>query len=191
VYALVVAALLSSGPREEYEKRYLHFGDFVVMTSDGPVAVMGTQPYQGKPPAPLSVPQFYRLVGENDLAQRYERRSTLKAAMAITGGVLVLGGLTTVLIAIGAQSGWAGAGGGLSVLGGLGLLTGALFIPLPYESPEVVRERADGYNEKLRRELGIEDDETLPGAKPKPPVSASLLPVVAPGFAGLAFSLQL
>lgn len=98
VIPLLVASPSRAGANETsppsdapYDEQYVGFDDFGgVISRDGFVAgtVQWSVPYEGKYKKPLLGADFYRKVGRNDLAVRYEDRMALRTGL-IAGGVIV------------------------------------------------------------------------------------------------------
>ena len=211
--------LVDPAAKEEYEKRLLHFGDWVAVNQTGHVVAQGSSLYEGKYMKPLTVVEFYERLGETERVEAMNHSSRIKGALAIPGGVLVLLGLTSVL-AGGLIAGNCDSGGGqiaftecisrrntirnITLWGGiaaggtgLALAFASIFVPYPVDKVEVMREKADLYNRRLRNELGVEreDDAPLPEperARPPPNPQASLhvSPMLVAGGAGAAVTVR-
>ena len=198
--------------KEEYEKRLLHFGDWVAVNQTGQVVAQGSSLYEGKYMKPLTVVDFYERLGETERVEQLKSRGRLQAGLAIPAAVLVLGGLTTIFVGIFAAGNceiltpgfdacierrnavrnatlWAGTG---ASIGGGVLLLASLFIPHPIDKPEVMREKADRYNRRLRQELGLEPSGPVDEPRrppPNPQASLQLAPQLVPGGGGLLVTL--
>jgi hypothetical protein len=180
-------------PREEYEKKFIGFDDLAVVNAQtGALVSTQTLPYQGKFKKPIDGQAFYALVGREDLASTYGARSTAKTVAVVGGGTGLLAGLVVMMAPLVSpepcESDFtletftachdrrsAAMKSGLvtgSVIGGVGavaLIIGAAINPHPV-TPAEARELADGYNKKLKKELGITE----------------VTPVVGPNGGGLA-----
>jgi hypothetical protein len=200
--------------KEEYEKRLIHFGNWIAVSSSGNVVGAGVSnvPIQGKYLKPLTMTDFYRLVGEPELAEKLEASDRLKRWFEIPGAVLVGAGLVVLFggIAVAGDCDVFAArtvftacldrrnaireattiAGVSSAVGGLALLLVGVFLPSPTEPPEVVRERADGYNKRLRKELGLDGQPAKDPTRPTEQASLQLgvMPVFGPNFGGLSLN---
>lgn len=186
--------------REEFERRYIGFDELGAFDPRTGVIYKVTDAYEGKYKKPLAPAEFYQIVGREDLAQEFTARESRRTALMVTGAVIGLGSLAaTVVIVTNAMSGQdcnpanfatfsqcaadnssrartgvltaAAVGIGGLLLGGVFVLSGASINPNPVDASQM-RELADGYNQRLKQQLG-----------------ASLLPVITPDTAGLAFNM--
>ncbi len=198
---------------EQYEQRHIGFDELVAVSMrTGMVMTQWTVPYEGKYKKPLEGDAFYKKVGREDLVTAYQEKMSTKTAIGVLGGAAIVGGgilaianlsgpredcdvfsndfsgcmernrqrlnerMTTSLVGMGVAA------------GGVGLLTAAIYINPHPVTPSEARALADGYNEKLKVELGL-SDEGAPAQKPAHPViQARITPAVGPGGAGLVLS---
>jgi hypothetical protein len=198
---------------EQYEQRHIGFDELVaVSTRTGMVMSQWAVPYEGKYKKPLEGDAFYRKVGREDLVTAYNDKMSTKTAIAVLGGAALVGGGIVSVVALtspredcSALSSDFGAcinrnsqrmsekittaTVGLGIAGaGVGLMTAAIYInPHPVNSSEA-RELADGYNKKLKVELGLSEEGAPAEAPARPVIQARLTPAVGPGGAGLVLS---
>lgn len=168
---------------EEYERRYLWLGERMRVTRYGAERI--PEMYAGKYKREVTNEEFYALLDDSEVNGLLEDAMTTRllwsggwaiasAGVMLVGAALLTGG---AVWGISAQRGEKLASGAL-ILGGLGLLVPDIFnvavaIPLAIRlafmgppsvlSPAEMREKAAHYNEKLKKELGLEHQEGLPG----------------------------
>ena len=196
----------SVDPAGEYERRYIAFRDeFAISAIHGPsittvVLTRWSQPVEGKYQRELSYPEFYERVGRNDLADRFRARRNLRIGLIVGGALALLGGggvmtwqlfqnthATDACILQGRGGCSEGsdptgyiAGG---VVAGVGFIamTSAWFVHVQPAEPHQVSEMADQYNQRLRRDLGLDHH---PAPSP-PPVTFTLAPTLQRDGAGV------
>jgi hypothetical protein len=163
----------------DYDQKFIGFDDYGVVDPDTGAFRKVTELYEGKYKKPLAAPDFYRLVGRDDLAQEYLRRNARRNLLMGAGAVVALGSVAvSAAIAFGGQPGpctpgdfaafsacasrssdqarsadmtAAVVGAGGVVLGGVLLLAGAATNPNPVDLVQM-RAMADQYNQKLKQE---------------------------------------
>jgi hypothetical protein len=210
VMVLAIAGTIAGGVRAEpanpassqddYDERFIGFDELGVFDPHSGALYKLTLPYQGKERKPLTEPEFYRLIGREDLADEYGARDARRKMLIGAGALVALGAVAAGAI-IGIQSqpglctdadfaafnacvsrhsdeahsgmvtGVAVAAGGLLVGGAL-VLAGALTNPHPLDAVQM-RALADGYNRQLKQKVGVR-----------------LVPLVTPDTAGVALSLS-
>lgn len=204
----------NANPTEQYEQQYIGFDELVaVNASNGAVVSQWTVPYVGKFKRPLEGDSLYKLVGRNDLVQAYEEKMNTKTLVSVVGGATLVGGGILALTTLAAKDEDCDVfspgvdacfnrnqqqfrdrmttslvGMGISAVG-TGVLTwGLLMNPHPV-TPSEARELADGYNKKLKGDLGLSEDGTPVAPPPAAPtIQARLSPVFGPNGAGLRLS---
>lgn len=207
----------SANPVEQYEQQYIGFDDVIaVRATTGTVVSQTTIPYEGKYKKPLEGDAFYKKLGRADLVQAYEGKVALKTVLGILGGGALVGGAIYGITSLNAkdedcsqyfgdyashsacfdrnlargdqQRGAFVAGLGISAAG-IGVLAAAILINPHPVTPSEARELADGYNKKLKTDLGLAEDGT-PISPPERPaaIQARFSPVFRPDGAGLLLS---
>jgi hypothetical protein len=189
--------------KEDYDARSLDLaGTYTI--ENGNVTSTSGLPYQGrKNPRLLTWDEFYRLLGRPDLEKRYRERHGARQFLIGAGVVLTVGGFVLALIAAAnADSGCSGGGscdatgvigwGAVGSIGVIAMFGGYAMSENPVPLSEM-RAATDAYNEKLRRDLGLNE---APPA-PAPPAHARArrprwfaAPRVAPSAGGLTLGLQ-
>jgi hypothetical protein len=173
-----------SAADHEYARRAIHFNDVYDTSGAGHVVTTTRHwaAYQGELNAELSRPDFYRLVGRPDLADRFQ---THRRVALVLLGVSVVG----VGVAVGtmAEEGTAGpfatSGSTAAFVGGLGVCLGAFLgaaavgLTADGVSPAGAVELGDHYNEQLRQSL------QLPGAATATPRASVHLSFAGNGLA--------
>jgi hypothetical protein len=202
---------------EQYEQQYIGFDELVAVNmNSGTVVAQRTVPYEGKFKKPLQGDTFYKKVGREDLVRAYQDKMGVKTAVAIVGGAAAVGGGILSVVSLNglfargedcdffsydynackarneqrqdASTAWFLAGLGISTVG-LSTAVVALAINPHPVTPSEARELADGYNKKLKSDLGLSED-GQPVAPPERPaaIQARLSPVFRPGGGGLLLS---
>jgi hypothetical protein len=190
--ALATAGAIAGGARadlataassqEDYDQRFIGFDDFGVVDPDTGAFHTVTQLYEGKYKKPLAAPEFYRLVGREDLAQEYARRDTRRNALMGAGLVVLLGtAVASSAVALGGQpdpcpTGFdfaafnacvsrqsddghsrmvtaAAIGVGGAIFGAVLFIAGLTTNPNPVDLVQM-RMLADQYNQKLKQQVG-------------------------------------
>jgi hypothetical protein len=80
----------SSAHAEEYDKKFIGSDDFIAVNQYGATVATGTTFYQGKYKRPLDWPEFYNLVGEKQLAQKYQENVAAKWLLIGGGSVVAI-----------------------------------------------------------------------------------------------------
>ncbi|QRK12544.1 hypothetical protein JQX13_22465 [Archangium violaceum] len=203
-------------PVEQYEQQYIGFDEFVALNGQtGTVVAQTSLPYEGKFKRPLQGDAFYKKVGREDLVQAYQGKIALKTVIGIAGGAALVGGAIFGINGLNAgeedcagyddyagssacfDRNWARqdeqrakflTGLGISTAGIVALAAAILINPHPVTASEA-RELADGYNKKLKTNLGLSEDGT-PIAPPERPaaIQARFSPVFRPDGGGLMLS---
>jgi hypothetical protein len=172
--------------RRRYDESYVHFED-VPITIVNQAGVTTAQlaivpvPYRGRYKERIEGAAFYRAIGRADLASAYRRRRTIKIALQVGGVLVAAGGVAWAVMGLPRAPDCSGiffadpirecleAGDraratrfliGVTLgLGGAGLVYwGGTMSPHPVTTPEA-RHLADEHNRRLRRELGLPDDD--------------------------------
>jgi len=89
----------ASAHTEEYETKFIGYDDFIAVNQYGATVASGTHFYQGKYKRALDWPEFYTLVGNEELANKYKEN--------LAARWLLIGGGTAVAVA--APLVWLGA----------------------------------------------------------------------------------
>ncbi len=173
----------------EYEKRALFFQDFAVVdTQTGTRVGSGLDIVQGKYKRKVEQGEFFDLVGRDDLAGAYRSKTRLRNGLWLgaLGFVVASVAVPATLIAIDRDN--LSTGVTLGLIGmpvGIGLgFAGILVSNRPVAPDHELREMADGYNQRLRNELGLEPQAPTPGTIPVREVRFA--PYVTGSGAGLA-----
>jgi hypothetical protein len=200
--------------QEQYEQRHIAFDEIVAVNAGtGTVVSQWTVPYEGKYRKPLQGKAFYEKVGRRDLVKAYEDKLAMKTVIGVLGGAAVVGGglLTYSGVTTGNEQcdafsssfdacfernrqsfdrGMSKTMLGIGVAaGGLGILVAAALVSPHPVSASQARELADGYNKKLKAELGLGEPEDAPTRPHLPPVlQARVGATVGPRGAGLLVS---
>lgn len=171
----------------EYEKRVLGFQDYaVVSTETGMRLNTGLDIFQGKYKRRVENGEFFELVGRPDLAGAYKSKTRLRHGLML-GGL----GLAIATVASGAimtaldrdNLGLSVTTGFIGVPVSIGLVAAGLFTNTQVAPEHEMREMADGYNQRLRTELGLERE---PPFTPSPVQQVRITPFVGASSAGLA-----
>lgn len=180
-----------------YEKSYLHFG--LGTPAVGAGVATSYRVYRGRFAQVVGAEDFYRIVGRQDLADKYRGRKKTRRNMFIGSVALVAGVVVSELL----RRDCSGEGSSIQEalddlnscrtrfrvasvvmgLGGVGLGVGGLVLePHPVSKAEV-RELADSYNRGLRSRLGLAEGVARRPAEPR----LRLELFVDRGGGGLAF----
>lgn len=175
----------------QFEQQFVGFGKYTQLTWNGPQEVFG--PYQGQSHRPLSMPEFFEVVGRHDLSQSYQSREDTRDTLVIGGGVVILLSLVTAAALISSANdassgssrdarvtGGVVAGVAGTALGGGLVAAGYLVQPMPISDAEAM-ELAKQYDEQLKKRLNL-------GARE--PQGLQLRPMLARGGAGLGLGLR-
>ncbi|WNG34860.1 hypothetical protein F0U61_15280 [Archangium violaceum] len=208
----------SMDPVEQYEQQYIGFDEFIAVNA-GTHAVVSqhTVPYEGKFKKPLRGDTFYQKVGRADLVEAYQGKMTLKTVLGVVGVGAIAGGIVAGVTGANANQSedcfadrgyfedtsacfdrnWERAdrrreafltGFGISAAG-IGVLIAAIFINPHPVTPSEARELADGYNKKLRSDLGLSDDgKPVTPARAPSSIQARFSPVFRADGGGLLLS---
>jgi hypothetical protein len=196
-----------TAPASEAEHRYqLEYLGFQELGVGHYVGVgEGPHPYQGKYKRLLPLPEFYRLVGRADLADRYENRRTLGITLMAGGGALAIAATIVAGSKLTAQMDCEGrnhlaplqmqpldhcpsatpaflvAGVGLAVA-----IAGAIIPNTTNMAATEARALADQHNLRLKKGLGLTSAEATPSPRPRP--RWQLAPYAAPSAGGLVLA---
>jgi hypothetical protein len=202
----------SANPVEQYEQQYIGFDEVVaVSTLNGTVVSQWSVPYEGKYKKPLKGEDFYQKVGREDLMRTYRDKMSLKVVTGIAGGAAILGGGILSFAALSSQKedcdvskpGFSACIDrnqqrvgeqltrsliGLAISGaGVAVLSVAIALSPHPVTPSEARVLADGYNQRLKADLGL-SNEGKPRPSRPPSIQARFTPVVGPDNAGLLLS---
>jgi hypothetical protein len=199
---------------EQYEQRHIDFDEFAAFNaSTGRVLNQWVVPYEGKYKKPLEGAAFYKKVGREDLVAAYHGKMGTKTVMGLLGGAAIVGGGLFTLTAILSEEQQCDPFSpdysdcvtrndglfddrmvksliGLGIAGGgSALMTASFSIDPNPVTPSEARELADGYNKRLKVELGLAEEEA-PTEDPTraPVIQARITPAIGPGGAGLVLS---
>lgn len=130
----------SAAAQERYDREYLS------------IAHVGTddlQATQGKYSREMSIPEFYRALGRDDLASAYQERKVFKIVLMVAGMGTAVG--ATLLSADGPTSGTV-----VAITGGVGAAMLGLLLPNAYGmEPAALRETVDKHNASLKKKLEL------------------------------------
>lgn len=194
----------------EFDRRYIGFEDRIaVNVRTGWLINEWQQPFEGDNRVTLSYTDFYTRVGRPDLAKGYRRRRGAKIAIAVVGALVAVTGIGLLAGTYASNSDDfqscidhsnpiqsppdvckdAGSDNTGYIAGGVGLAAGlvgvivGLALPIQPTTPRAEHELADRYNQKLRDELGLDQEQT-PGSEELPP-GITLAPSAGPKGGGL------
>lgn len=209
------AQVVPAATMEEFERRYIHFGDYVALNQTGATVGAGTLIYQGKYKKLLSLTEFYRAIGKPEVSDRLESGYRVKGWL-IGGGLAV--GLIAPLAAI--PVAFSHEGPDYSCVGNADfdgclnrrsaewdavhakrqsvyttsfIIAGAggvaaligLLWPMEVPTPEQVREEADLYNQKIYPAGGDKKDRVPPRQEIRANFQLRVSPMVSAEFGGL------
>jgi hypothetical protein len=172
----------------KFERDRLHFGDVYIVSSGANHTVSTTRHWvakRGDMGEELAPADFYHLVGRDDLADTYRHRQTFGIGATVVGCVAGFTGIA--LLATGPITAYGPVwtdtrtAGALALGGGL-LLAGVGAWNLSHANAITeadARSLADGYNQNLRRQLG------LPTVARTPLHDLKIAPYVGPGAGGV------
>src|SRR3954468_4564124 len=91
---------------EDYDDRFIGFDDYAAIDPETGVLHKFAEPYEGRYKKPLAAPDFYRLVGREDLAQEYVSRETRQRFLMGAAAIVALGSVVaTAVLALESQPG--------------------------------------------------------------------------------------
>jgi hypothetical protein len=208
------------GALAEYRQRYLGFYQLNLIHLNRYGGVTGfsshlSNPYQGAGEQPLEWPAFFRITGHSEEATFFEQRGRLRNILIITGavvGAIGLGVMTYAMLSPGRGEctlpGNDGnclfydtsysipliLGGAVGSIAGIATVIVGIALPRFKSRPDQILRYAIGYNQRLRRELGLSQDER-DDPSPGPPESRAparpsmaLVPAMFPGGGGLGLA---
>ncbi|MFP2904641.1 hypothetical protein ACLESD_06200 [Pyxidicoccus sp. 3LFB2] len=183
-------ALTSEQAAAEYEKRALFYSEFVAVSdATGARVTQWTDIVQGKYKRKLEAGEFFDLVGRKDLAGAWQSRMRLRNGLWIGGGsVMAASVLVPVALALSDTENLSTAVtvGLIGMPVGLGLaFAGIIINNRPLVPDHELREMADGYNQQLRNELGLERPQA-PAPSSIPVREVRFAPYITGSGAGLA-----
>jgi hypothetical protein len=197
----------------QYRRELIWFETIgVVHPGTGAILETWSAPYKGVHGDPLDGPEFYRLVGRDDLAARYKRRKGVRLGLIIGGIAVGVAGLGVMLWGtenvetdkckerdeddecLAYEENWTPiyVGLGMALAGCAAGITGPFIRPHPVDAHEAFR-LANAYNQRLKERLGLTDEdlEEVEGGRVS---NFSLSPLVGPNGGGLGvganFSLE-
>jgi hypothetical protein len=195
----------------EYKRRRVWFNTTTAVNlQTGQIVGRWTIPLVGESATPLEGADFYRYVGREDLAKRYRNNTIVKYSLMIPGYALFLTGTTlgTLYFIKGSssvseltpdeQESQKNLGLGLLIgcgVGGLVMgMVGSFWPSHPVNAQEAIQ-LAEGYNQGLKKQLGLEEEEegatvAQQGDGDAQGLSLHLLPVIAPHTYGLGLGMR-
>lgn len=199
-----------SEAQAKYNAAFVGYNDITIARASGWTVNTSQSAlfWVGQYKRPVGGAAFYKAVSRSDLATRYSTRMTLKVGAYVGAGLLLIGGLAYTIQGIGADSGCyeldyddprretclqdSEAKGSRQMTVGL-VLMGTSLIPAMFgrffnAHPVSVSERrrlADEHNQRLRKELGIEESAARSTLHEKA-LELRFTPVLSPVFQGLA-----
>jgi hypothetical protein len=205
----VTDGLDNTSAKEEYETRAILFQDLAVVSVNTGAVRTWAMPLKGKYKEPLEGIDFYEYLGRQDLAAQYRSRNMGRWGLVIGGGAVAIAGTYWAATGIGNRTDeckyyssldnscliykrdttQATAGAVVAGVGYVAALVGYfLFNPHPVDAPEA-RRLADEFNEALRAELGLSEEDVARAVIPsEPEVEVAIAPAIGPSGGALALT---